>query len=60
MNFEVNAFIYNSATAQELDEIFIKDMYDSTEITLEKFNQRPLKDKQRCHMPAALPCYSFS
>jgi cardiolipin synthase len=47
VNFEVNAFIYNSATAQELDEIFIKDMYDSTEITLEKFNQRPLKDKTK-------------
>lgn len=47
VNFEVNAFIYNAAVAEELDDIFIKDMYDSTEITLEKFTQRPLSAKTK-------------
>jgi len=47
VNFEVNAFLYNEAAARELDEIFIKDMYDSTEITLEKYNQRPLIAKTK-------------
>ncbi|MGI6686538.1 MAG: cardiolipin synthase [Bacillota bacterium] len=47
VNFEVNAFIYNAATAEKLDEIFIKDMYDSTEITLEKYNQRSLGAKTK-------------
>lgn len=47
VNFEVNAFIYNEETARELDEIFIRDMYDSTEITLEAYNQRPLRAKTK-------------
>lgn len=47
VNFEVNAFIYSSSIAEELDQFFIKDMYDSTEITLEKFNQRPLSAKTK-------------
>jgi cardiolipin synthase len=41
VNFEVNAFIYHKETAQKLDEMFINDMYDATEITLKKFNERP-------------------
>ncbi len=41
VNFEVNAFIYNEETAQKLDEMFIYDMHDATEITLKKFNERP-------------------
>ncbi|ATW28982.1 cardiolipin synthase [Candidatus Formimonas warabiya] len=47
VNFEVNAFIYNGDTAQELDELFINDMYDSREITLEYYNQRPLRAKTK-------------
>lgn len=47
VNFEVNAFIYNAAIAEKLDEAFIKDMYDSTEITLEGFAARPLRYKTK-------------
>jgi len=46
-NFEVNAFIYNSNKAKELDELFLKDLEDSTEITPEAYNSRPILVKTK-------------
>ncbi|RHW34901.1 cardiolipin synthase [Lysinibacillus yapensis] len=40
LNFEVNAFIYDRAISHELAEIFEKDIFDCTELTLEKYNNR--------------------
>lgn len=40
LNFEVNAFIYNPAISHDLAEIFEKDIFDCTELTLEKYKNR--------------------
>ena len=40
LNFEVNAFIYDSDKSHELAELFEQDMLLSTELTLEKYNTR--------------------
>ncbi|SOC18499.1 cardiolipin synthase [Ureibacillus xyleni] len=42
LNFEVNAFIYDHLISHELAEIFEKDIQDCTELTLEKYESRPL------------------
>lgn len=42
LNFEMNAFIYDSATAAELQRIFEEDLEDCTEVTIEMYNKRPL------------------
>lgn len=41
LNFEVNAFIYDTLTASKLDEIFKHDMYLSSELTRDIYMQRP-------------------
>ncbi|MGI6711735.1 MAG: cardiolipin synthase [Bacillota bacterium] len=41
-NFEINAFIYSSEVAEELDRLFLQDIEDSTEITLEIYNKRSI------------------
>jgi len=45
LNFEINDFIYDSIVAKQLEKDFIKDINDSTEITLEIYNQRKLGTK---------------
>lgn len=40
LNFEVNAFIYDKSISHELAEIFEKDILDSTELTLEMYENR--------------------
>lgn len=47
VNFEINAFIYSAEKAKELEKIFIEDMYNSTELTLEKYHQRSLITKTK-------------
>lgn len=42
LNFEVNAFIYDTVTTRELEEIFIKDMYLSSQLTRDLYMERPL------------------
>lgn len=42
LNFEANAFIYDHIISHELAEIFEKDIQDCTELTLEKYENRPL------------------
>lgn len=45
LNFEVNAFIYDSIISNEFDTIFKKDINDCTKITQEIYNKRPLMIK---------------
>lgn len=40
LNFEVNAFIFDSDTGKQLEEQFIEDLSNSTELTLEDYNNR--------------------
>ncbi|NLI91721.1 MAG: cardiolipin synthase [Peptococcaceae bacterium] len=41
LNFEVNAFIYDISISKKLHQAFIKDLEYCSEITLEKYNNRP-------------------
>ncbi|NLL69704.1 MAG: cardiolipin synthase [Epulopiscium sp.] len=41
LNFEVNAFVYDPAVTKKLEKIFIQDIQDSEEITIEKYKKRP-------------------
>ncbi|MBJ6362632.1 cardiolipin synthase [Paenibacillus sp. GCM10012307] len=42
LNFEMNAFIYDTATSTRLKEIFLRDMRSSTELTRESYYKRSL------------------
>jgi cardiolipin synthase len=42
-NFEVNAFIYDEEVYNRLEEGFLRDLQDCTEITLEDYLRRPLR-----------------
>lgn len=44
-NFEVNAFVYDTNTAQELKTLYVRDMKNCTELTLEAWNNRKRKQK---------------
>jgi cardiolipin synthase len=45
LNFEINAFIYDTDVAGQLEKNFINDITDCTEITLEIYNRRSLNIK---------------
>jgi cardiolipin synthase len=45
LNFEVNAFIYDSQIAEELREIFEEDMKYCTELTYKGYMERPTANK---------------
>lgn len=47
INFEVNAFVYSETIARRLEEIFLQDMQDSTEITMESYRRRSLGVKTK-------------
>ncbi|MFJ8237713.1 cardiolipin synthase [Ureibacillus sp. NPDC094379] len=40
LNFEVNAFLYDHQISHELAEIFEKDIFDCTELTIERYERR--------------------
>lgn len=42
LNFEVNAFLYDSTISHSLEKIFEKDILDCTEITKDHYKNRPL------------------
>ena len=44
-NFEVNAFIYDEKTALQLKKLFIDDMANCTELTLDGWNNRRRRQK---------------
>ena len=41
-NFEANAFIYDTKTAQQVRDVFMEDLEHCEEICLEKWRQRPM------------------
>jgi cardiolipin synthase len=41
-NFEVNVFIYNMETALRLKEVFLQDQRDSVQVSLKRWQARPL------------------
>ncbi|GEC93168.1 cardiolipin synthase [Brevibacillus brevis] len=43
LNFETNAFIYDSQMAEELEELFVSDLADCREMTLGEYVNRPLR-----------------
>lgn len=43
MNFEINAFVYNKNVAKKLEQDFFNDVSNSHEISLESFNNRPIR-----------------
>ncbi|ACB84233.1 cardiolipin synthase [Natranaerobius thermophilus] len=45
LNFEVNAFIYDPQMAQRLNEIFLRDLDNSCELTEDQYNQRGISSK---------------
>ncbi|MDD2401230.1 MAG: cardiolipin synthase [Clostridia bacterium] len=45
LNFEVNALIYDKATAKKLEENFLNDLKTANMIELEKFSARPLNKR---------------
>lgn len=45
LNFEVNAFIYDESVSARLEEIFLYDLEDCDELTLEKYLQRSVNVK---------------
>ncbi|MFC4557275.1 cardiolipin synthase [Virgibacillus kekensis] len=45
LNFEVNAIFYDQKVAEQLHNLFIEDSKESSELTIEKYNQRSVKDK---------------
>ncbi|MGD6968519.1 cardiolipin synthase [Rossellomorea vietnamensis] len=42
LNFEVNAFIYDVELSNELGNIFLKDIHQSRELTIEEYSKRHL------------------
>lgn len=44
-NFEVNAFIYDEESAIMIKEIFLQDQRDCVQISLKRWNKRPLYQK---------------
>ncbi|UQZ82656.1 Major cardiolipin synthase ClsA [Paenibacillus konkukensis] len=40
LNFEINAFIYDTKTAGKLEELFAADLHHSRELTLESYKRR--------------------
>ncbi len=45
LNFEMNAFIYDTQTAAKLQRIFEMDMKNSTQLTTEIYGERPLMNR---------------
>ncbi|WP_046214335.1 cardiolipin synthase [Paenibacillus wulumuqiensis] len=45
LNFEINAVIYDSQAAKQLEDLFLKDILDSQILTLTDYNNRPLYQK---------------
>ncbi|WP_258171440.1 cardiolipin synthase [Paenibacillus sp. R14(2021)] len=47
LNFEVNAILYDTETAERLQRIFEDDMLDCTELTYEDYKQRSMLERFR-------------
>jgi len=47
INFEINAFLYDKEVAQEMTEVYKKDLKETTELILADWMQRPALEKIR-------------
>lgn len=47
LNFEVNAFVYDTEVGSRLDAIFMEDLKECTELTREMYDKRPVHHKMR-------------
>ncbi|MGG1658951.1 cardiolipin synthase [Brevibacillus sp. NRS-1366] len=45
LNFETNAFLYDTQMAQQLEDLFMTDLEDCREITIEEYLNRPLRSR---------------
>lgn len=45
LNFEINAMIYHSDTAKQMHKLFMEDLEDSSEIELQRWEDRGLKQR---------------
>lgn len=45
INFEVNAFIYDKNTSSQLKEVFLRDLEDAEQLTLDQWSQRSIGKK---------------
>lgn len=45
LNFEINAFIYDTVTASRLHDIFLEDLKHSSQLTREMYENRPLVNR---------------
>jgi cardiolipin synthase A/B len=42
LNFETNAFLFDTGLAEQLEDLFLRDLEDSREITLPEYMNRPI------------------
>ncbi|MEB3100808.1 cardiolipin synthase [Ferviditalea candida] len=47
LNFETDAFIYDSGVAEQLYRQFVEDLYECKELTLPEFSSRPLSVRMK-------------
>ena len=45
LNFEINVFLYFSSSVHHLEEVFMDDLVESTELTLSELEKRTLKER---------------
>lgn len=43
LNFETNAFLYDTRMAEKLEELFMADLADCRELTVEEYTNRPIR-----------------
>ncbi|WP_312109286.1 cardiolipin synthase [Brevibacillus reuszeri] len=47
LNFETNAFLYDTKMAQELEELFMADLVDCREMTTDEYLNRPMRSRMQ-------------
>ncbi len=47
LNFEVNAFVYDTEVGRQLNDIFTEDLKECIELTMEMYEKRPVHHKMR-------------
>ncbi|KQL46711.1 cardiolipin synthase [Brevibacillus choshinensis] len=45
LNFETNAYLYDTRMAEKLEELFIMDLADCREMTMEEYLNRPMRSR---------------
>ncbi|RNB79456.1 cardiolipin synthase [Brevibacillus nitrificans] len=45
LNFETNAYLYDTRMAEKLEELFIADLADCRELTIEEYMNRPMRSR---------------